>query len=164
MKIGTILTIAFNLTGAATASESSNLTGATTTLISVLNTWLDTKTEFQAPESRPQIEFVNIERAELLHDVADRSSGRIRGLYDSESEIIYLVEPWSPENPRDISVLLHEMVHHRQKSQHWYCEQAQEWRAYQIQAQWLAEQQIADGFYWPAILLQSSCAKRDIHP
>lgn len=164
MKIGLFFAVALKLTGAATALESGSLTSVSPALISELNTWLDTGTEFPASESRPQIEFVDIERAEVLHGVTDRYGGRIRGLYDSESETIYLVEPWSPDNPRDISVLLHEMVHHRQTGKHWYCEQAQEWRAYQIQAQWLAEQQIADGFFWPAILLLSSCTKRDIHP
>ena len=56
------------------------------------------------------------------------------------------------------------MVHHRQADLHWYCEQAQEWRAYKLQSQWLADQGLKDDFYWPAIVLKSSCTKRDIHP
>ncbi len=164
MKTGIFFALTLTLTGAASASESGNSSGVSPALLFELNAWLDAETEYRERDRRPLIEFVGAERGEDLRGVADRSGGRTRGLYDAEIETIYLVEPWSPDNPRDISVLLHEMVHHRQSGQHWYCDQAQEWRAYQIQAQWLAEQEIADGFYWPAVLLQSSCTKRDIHP
>jgi len=161
---GILFALAITLTGTASAAENENTHSVSPTLISELNTWLDTRTEFAKRADQPKIEFVGKEQAETLRGVADRSGGRTRGLYDAATETIYLTEPWSPENMRDISVLLHEITHHRQAGQHWYCEQAQEWRAYQIQAQWLEEHGIEVDFYWPAILLQSSCAKRDIHP
>lgn len=164
MKKGILFALALTLADTASASDSDNIQAVSSVLISELNTWLDAETEFEKRDSQPQIKLIEKELAENLRGVADRSDGRVRGLYDAETETIYLTKPWSPDNSRDISVLLHEMVHHRQAGQHWYCEQAQEWRAYQIQAQWLADQQIADDFYWPAILLKSSCAKRDIHP
>ena len=134
------------------------------TLLDRLNGWLDTHSEYAKPDQAPVIRLITQDEAALLHGVTDRSGGRIRGLYDASAATIYLTEPWSPDNPDDIGVLLHELVHHRQAGWHWYCEQAQEWRAYQIQADWLGAHGLDDGFYWPAILLQSSCAKRDIHP
>ncbi len=164
MNMGVFLAFTFCLSNAAFASDRDNIGAVPARLISELNTWLDTETEYREWDNQPLIKLIEAEQADKLHGVADRSGGRIRGLYDAEIETIYLTEPWSPDNPRDVGVLLHELVHHRQKERHWYCEQAQEWRAYQIQAQWLAERNIADGFYWPAILLQSSCAKRDVHP
>lgn len=164
MKKGILFALALTLANAASASDSGNSHGISPALMGALNTWLDAETEFEKKGSQPHIKLIGTELAESLHGVADYSGGRTRGLYNAETGTIYLTKPWSPGNPRDISVLLHEMVHHRQAGQHWYCQQTQEWRAYQIQAQWLAEHQIADEFYWPAILLQSSCAKRDIHP
>ncbi len=142
------------------AKTSANLTN----LADTLNTWLDAQTEYENPAAQPRIILVSPSQAAYLHGAADHSGGTLRGLYDDETETIYLVEPWSANDTRDVSVLVHELVHHRQSEQHWYCPQAQEWRAYQIQSQWLQEKQIEDDFYWPAIVLKSSCAKRDIHP
>lgn len=164
MEKGILFALAITLANAASATASDNIHGISPTLLDELNAWLDAETEFGRRDSPPRIKLVGLERAEDLRGAAERSGGRTRGLYDEETGTIYLTEPWSAGNRRDISVLLHEMVHHRQAGQHWYCQQAQEWRAYQIQAQWLGEQNIGDDFYWPAILLQSSCAKRDIHP
>jgi len=164
MKRGIILALALTLSNTAFALNNVDTNGIPPALVVELNAWLDAATEYPESDTRPQIEFVETEQAQRLRGVADLSGGRIRGLYDAETGTIYLTEPWSSENPRDISILLHEMVHHRQTKRHWYCPQAQEWRAYEIQAQWLAEQNIEDDFYWPAIMLQSSCAKRDIHP
>ncbi len=164
MEKSILFALALTLANAVSASASDDVHGISPTLLYELNTWLDAETEFDGRNSQPRITFVGVKLAEDLRGVADRSGGRTRGLYDNEVETIYLTEPWSARNRRDIGVLLHEMVHHRQSGQHWYCQQAQEWRAYQIQAQWLGERKIEDDFYWPAILLQSSCAKRDIHP
>ena len=164
MKTGAIIAIAFVLAGSADASDGDTVPRVSTALLSELNLWLDTETEYARRDDQPHIVFVGQDQAERLRGAEGRTDGLTRGLYDAAIETIYLTEPWSAEIPRDVSVLLHEMAHHRQAAQHWYCEQAQEWRAYQIQAQWLADQQIVNNFYWPAILLQSSCAKRDIHP
>ena len=164
MNKGILFALAITLANAASASANDEIHGISPTLLNELNTWLDAETEFGRNDSDPYIKFVEIEHAEELRGVADHSGGRTRGLYDEETSTIYLMKPWAANNRRDLSVLLHEMVHHRQSEQHWYCQQAQEWRAYQIQAQWLGDQNIENDFYWPAILLQSSCAKRDIHP
>lgn len=164
MKKGIIFVFTLFLTHTATASVDEDRQQVPNVLLAELNAWLDAETEYARRGSQPRIKFIGAEQAEYLHGVADRSGGRTRGLYNNETETIYLTAPWSASNRRDVSVLLHEMVHHRQSEHHWYCEQAQEWRAYQIQAQWMGEQNIDDRFYWPAILLQSSCAKRDIHP
>lgn len=134
------------------------------TLLDRLNGWLDANTEYRDVVPTPRIELISDAQVDHLHGTADVHGGRIRGLYEANHSVIYLTAPWSANDAFDVSVLLHELVHHRQTSLHWYCPQAQEWRAYQIQAQWLAERDVAADFYWPAIVLQSSCAKRDIHP
>lgn len=156
-------------TGAATAADTAapvaaNAAPVPAALLEKLAHWLDTRSEYDRPATAPRIVFVSAAAAMALHGVADRSGGRLRGLYDPDTLTIYLTEPWSADKPRDVAVLVHELVHHRQAGQHWYCPQAQEWRAYQLQSQWLRSRGILDAFYWPAIVLQSSCAKRDIHP
>ena len=164
MRSFDILVLAATLAGATCAAANDDARQISPEVLSDLNTWLDANVEYDRPDSNPQIKIVSPERILTLHGVPDRAGGPTLGLYDEITETIYLAEPWSADTLYDVSVLLHEMVHHRQAQQHWYCPQAQEWRAYQIQAQWLVEQDIEDEFYWPAILLQSSCAKRDIHP
>lgn len=164
MKKCISIALVITLANAVSASSSDDMHGIPPTLLHELNTWLDAETEFRKRINQPRIHWVGTAQAEVLRGATNHSDGRTRGLYDNKVETIYLTEPWTVRNPHDVSVLLHEMVHHRQSQQHWYCPQAQEWRAYQIQAQWLDEQNIDGGFYWPAILLQSSCTKHDIHP
>ena len=134
--------------------------------LGTLSGWLDGNAPYPRAASAPEILIVSAAEAARLHGAEDRHGGkRLRGLYDDATETIYLVAPWSPANPRDVSVLLHELVHHRQaQGGHWYCEQAQEWDAYTLQAEWLTEHGLEPGFYWPAIALASSCTRRDIHP
>jgi len=162
--VALLSTLAVLMTFPAMAKDPETRSAIPRTLLQDLDIWLDAETEFARHDRRPRIVIVDQSHAERLHGVADRSSGRTRGLYNPETETIYLAKPWSVTDQRDISILLHEMVHHRQSQEHYYCEQAQEWRAYQIQAQWLESQGLDNNFFWPAIVLQSSCTKRDIHP
>ena len=88
-----------------------------------------------------------------------------RGFYDIELGVIYIVKPWSPNNPQDVSVVLHELVHHRQQTaQHWYCPGAQELPAYRLQEKWLAERGLAVPINWVAVVLEAGCSRRDVHP
>ncbi|MEP6066963.1 MAG: DUF6647 family protein [Paracoccaceae bacterium] len=62
-------------------------------------------------------------------------------LYDDHSRTIYLPENWSPTSPADVSVLVHEMVHHVQNIQGemFICPEAREKPAYLAQSKWLEE-------------------------
>ena len=94
-----------------------------------------------------------------------RPSPHQRGFYDIELEVIYIVKPWSPQNPKDVSVVLHELVHHRQQTaQHWYCPGAQELPAYRLQEKWLAERGLTVPINWVAVVLEAGCSRRDMHP
>ena len=93
-----------------------------------------------------------------------RGLGRARGLYDPGTGTIALVRPWSPREAGDVSVLLHELVHHRQAALHHYCPAAEEPLAYRLQEAWLAERGLP--LDWPrlAIALAAGCTPHDIHP
>ena len=89
----------------------------------------------------------------------------IKGLIDMQEYKIILVSPWNSANLRNVSTLLHELIHFVQyRSKTWNCPREPEWEAYQLQAKWLKEQGIDNNFNWAQILIDSSCTVRDVHP
>jgi len=136
-------------------------------LVESLEAWLDRDGSYPAAKQRPTIQVVpSWHEVVASHEASrTRGDGRTRGLYDARHGTIYLVAPWDGSDPRDLSVLLHELVHHRQNhARHWYCVSEQEWDAYRLQEEWLAEYGLDSDFYWPAIALSASCTPHDIHP
>ncbi len=133
-------------------------------LIDELNHWIDTTTALPAADIPANIELVDSQDVIEPSEMASMIGSIPRGLYDPDTGTISLVRPWSAENPQDVAVLLHELVHHRQGGKHFYCEAAKEHAAYHVQKNWLAERELTLDVNWIAIVLASSCAARDIHP
>lgn len=139
------------------------------TLVARLETWIDDRIEHPRREHAPRIRLVGPGEAAARQGMVTLhpqglAHGRLRGLYDAERAEILLVRPWDPRNPEDVSVLLHELVHHRQVPHHWYCPAAQEPDAYRLQAAWLAEHGIEARVNWLSVVLEAGCTPRDIHP
>jgi hypothetical protein len=65
----------------------------------------------------------------------------IVALYDREKKTIYLPEGWTGRTPAELSVLVHEMVHHLQNlsGERYECPAAMEKPAYKAQAKWLEQ-------------------------
>jgi hypothetical protein len=137
-----------------------------TDLIRNIDTWLDARSDLSANALRPLIRFTDemTARATLGQTSHATSGGRPRGFYDEEARTIWLVRPWDHRDPRDVSVLLHELVHHRQSGRHWTCEGAKEWPAYKLQRAWLADLGLEPNVNWIAVVLESGCTARDKHP
>lgn len=135
-------------------------------LVAHLETWLDANTDLQRRAAAPTIEWVSPAKAAYLQGGAQAAKAETtRGLYDPDTQAIYLVQPWSARDPFDVSVLLHELVHHRQNGGgHWYCPGAQELDAYRTQEAWLAELGLEANVNWIAVILEAGCTPRDIHP
>ena len=133
-------------------------------LTAVLDLWLDENTDFEPPGIGPKVRVVSQSMATSLRGVSGSSHGRTRGLFDPQSSTIYLIQPWNPKNAHDVSVLLHELVHSRQVSRYYYCPGAQEEAAYRLQDAWLRERGLKANVNWIAVVLQSGCTPRDIHP
>ena len=135
-------------------------------LINHLDDWLDSNTDLPPRADPAEIRFVDKYSAAALS--ASKHSAdvdNLRGLYDSDSQTIWLVYPWNPLDPYNVSVLLHEQVHHRQaEAGHWYCPGAQELPAYRIQQEWLAQFGLEPNVSWIAVVLEAGCTPRDIHP
>lgn len=133
-------------------------------LAGILDTWLDEQSEYQRQNRPPDIRMTSSSVAVSLRGVAGTGHGRTRGLYDDETSTIYLVQPWNPKDPDDASILLHELVHHRQAPYHFYCPGAQEEMAYRLQDRWLGERGLEAKVNWIAVVLEAGCSRRDVHP
>ena len=79
---------------------------------------------------RPQ-DATNLERGTTPQQVV--------ALYDDAGRTIYLPEDWTGNTPAELSVLVHEMVHHLQNLGHvtFECPQQRERLAYDAQEAWL---------------------------
>jgi len=139
---------------------------STEDLVDHLERWLDRRSDWPRRAEVPDIRWIGEARAASLS--AERNaahSGRARGFYDPDNQTIFLVRPWSARNPEDVSVLLHELAHHRQaEAGHWYCPGAQELPAYRLQEAWLADLGLKADINWIAVVLEAGCTPRDFHP
>lgn len=135
-------------------------------LVTHLEGWLDTNTKLARRGTGPSVRLVSPSHLARLSPMrAANDAIHTRGLYDPSSETIWLVRPWNAKNPYDVSVLLHELAHHRQAEQgHWYCPGAQELPAYRLQQAWLNELGLKPNVNWVAVILEAGCTPRDIHP
>jgi hypothetical protein len=64
---------------------------------------------------------------------------KVLSLYRVDNKTIYLPPEWTGQTPAELSVLVHEMVHHLQNLSHanFACPQAREKIAYEAQEKWL---------------------------
>lgn len=130
-----------------------------------LEAWLDRNSIYPRREGPLVIRLVDARQAAQIEPALGFADARRRGLYLPELATILLVAPWKSHDPVDVSVLLHELVHHRQVgARHWYCEGQQELPAYRLQQRWLAERGLDIRVNWTAVVIESGCVRRDIHP
>jgi hypothetical protein len=123
------------------------------TLLTAMVTWLSVNLGMPAIYDHPRIELVS---PEAMHAVryggADRPARsalqaarpdrlpEVEALYDDATRTIYLNKRWTGRTPAELSVLVHEMVHHLQSvaGLKYECPAAREKPAYAAQKQWLA--------------------------
>jgi hypothetical protein len=124
-------------------------------LLSAIATWLEDIFGLAAAGDPPRVEFTTPARITAMrygplasglqatpsdHRGTIGAGHSVVAVYDDSRQTIYLPEGWSAASPADISVLVHEMVHHVQaRAQHkYYCPQEREKLAYEAQERWLA--------------------------
>jgi hypothetical protein len=122
------------------------------TVLAAIAAWLSDN--FDLPRTdQPRVEFVSPTRIAAFRyrgfaqtqtaggdDRAMHDAGRETvAVYDDATRTIYLPEGWSGATPHELSVLVHEMVHHLQnRAQLRYeCPQEREKLAYAAQERWL---------------------------
>ena len=123
-------------------------------LLKTISAWLSSEFDLPSVDEPPAIAFASERRMVGLRyrDVpSDRSSSGsdhayltgersdIVAVYDDEARTIYLPEGWSGKAPGELSVLVHEMVHHIQNvaGLRFACPEEREKTAFEAQERWL---------------------------
>jgi hypothetical protein len=150
-------------------------------LLKMITDWLVSNFDLPATSHYPNVKLVSpMKMAALRHrqGIADKSPPRtaelndgapldngdgILALYDDSNQTILLPEGWRGSTPGELSVLVHEMVHHLQNVAHlkFECVEARERAAYEAQERWLelfgrnlADELEIDPF---TVLVRSTC-------
>jgi hypothetical protein len=123
-------------------------------LLTLLVTWLSVTAGLPPVYEHPRILFVapaqmaelRLARVELgspaesgSQATAAEMSDSLHAIYDDVERTIYLPAGWRLSSPRDLSLLVHELVHHLQNAGglSYDCPAAREKPAYRAQARWL---------------------------
>lgn len=94
--------------------------------LTTIAAWLSFNLMLPPVYEHPRVEFASLAKVEAYYDDATRT--------------IYLPKGWTGRSPAELSVLVHEMVHHVQNvaGLSYACSEEREKIAYAAQRQWLA--------------------------
>ena len=118
-------------------------------LLTAIVVWLSANFDLPAIHDHPRVEFAPPAKIVALryNGLAGRpldTSGtagqtRVVAVYNHATRTIYLPEGWTGTTPAELSVLVHEMVHHLQNvgKLKFECPQEREEVAYRAQERWL---------------------------
>ena len=117
-------------------------------LLTAMALWLSANFPLPVSLDHPRIQFVSA--AEMIaplnkyplqrNDVsASEISSDIVSLYSNQSKTIFLLNGWEGKTPAELSILVHEMVHHLQNvgQLKFACPEEREELAYKAQESWL---------------------------
>ena len=110
-------------------------------LLTAIVLWLSINFPLPANLNHPGIKFVSA--AEMIAQrtgvSASEISSDIVALYSNESKTIYLMDGWTGKTPAELSILVHEMVHHLQNvgQLKFACSEEREELTYKAQDDWL---------------------------
>ena len=110
-------------------------------LLNLIAMWLSENFDLPQKYDRPRVEFVPAGHITALRLGALQSSSQreVVAVYLDERKTIYLAESWTGKTPAELSILVHEMVHHLQNlgERTFLCPEARERLAYDAQEKWL---------------------------
>jgi hypothetical protein len=117
-------------------------------LLTALMTWLSSNFDLPAVNHHPEIKFVSqqemvaVRFAGLVPNATSElnAASEIVALYDDRTKTILLSDRWKGDAPAELSVLVHELVHHMQNlaQLRYPCPEAREAIAYAAQEKWLS--------------------------
>lgn len=111
-------------------------------LLTLIVTWLALNCGIPANYNHPSIQYLP---AAEIHQIryGDKAKGYwpVIAVYDGDNDRILLPADWTPVSPVDVSVLVHEMVHHLQNKAalRYACSEEREALAYAAQEKWLVQ-------------------------
>lgn len=113
-------------------------------LVTALAAWVASELDFPPVAELPSIRFASHEFLIELRHSASASEATFHpsdtvAVYDDRDGTIYLPDGWTGRTPAELSVLVHELVHHLQSKtgQRFACGAEREKAAYEVQRQWL---------------------------
>jgi hypothetical protein len=143
-------------------------------LLTVMMTWLSSNFDLPAVHHLPEIKYVSQQEmvaarfAGLVPTMTSEinAASELVSLYEDRTRTILLSDRWKDDAPAELSILVHELVHHMQNlAQLTYpCPEAREAIAYAAQEKWLNlfGQGLASAFELDPLTLKvrSSCMFR----
>ena len=110
-------------------------------LLTVIMTWLSSSLDLPPAPEQPAIKLVaQEEMVRMRYGAAAAAQGReVVALYDDKTKTVLLSNGWTGGTPAEVSVLVHELVHHLQNMAQlkYDCPAAREALAYAAQERWL---------------------------
>jgi hypothetical protein len=115
-------------------------------LVKLATGWVAADLGLPMPETLPRVAFADeatmrIIRASVegIPAVATTPEAEVLGMYDTSSGTIFLPLGWTGQSPAEMSILVHEIVHHLQtlSDERFGCPAEREKRAYEVQGRWL---------------------------
>ncbi len=110
-------------------------------LLTAIVTWLSINFGLPATDDHPAIEFRSASQiADSRYGTMQRHmQPEIIAAYDDATRTILLPDDWAANTPADLSILVHEMVHHLQNvaKLQYECPASREKDAYRAQEAWL---------------------------
>lgn len=111
-----------------------------TALMTAMVAWLAANFDLPAIHHHPRLVFVPTGQIAEVRYAGQRAHRReVLAVYHDKTATIYLSDTWTGETPPDLSILVHELVHHLQHVAKikYDCPAARERLAYAAQDQWL---------------------------
>ncbi len=112
-------------------------------LLTAVVTWLSINFGLTAIYDHPQVELQpQMQITKLRYGADHMADGRaVVAVYDDKAASILLSRDWTGRTPAELSILVHEMVHHLQNKAGltYPCPAARETLAYAAQAKWLSQ-------------------------
>ena len=110
-------------------------------LLITIVTWLSVNFGLPPDYDLPNIAYLpSTEISQIRYSgIAPEKRREVLAIYDDSTETIFLINGWAGRSPADLSVIVHEMVHHLQNRARlrFECETAREELAYAAQDAWL---------------------------
>jgi hypothetical protein len=138
-----VLAVALTGPGTAAAADWSARGLPIADLTAAVAAWVADELGAPAPAALPRIEFADAERMHRLRYGAESGAAptlSVVALYDDAAGTIFLPQDWTGSTPAEMSILVHEMVHHLQNTSGrvFDCPGAREAEAFDLQERWLA--------------------------
>ena len=123
-------------------------------LLTAIVLWLSANFDLPAIHEHPRVELVPASAIASLrykglagwqmqgpHATSQAGQREVVSVYDDRTKSIYLRDDWTGSTPAELSVLVHEMVHHLQNvgKLKFECPQNREELAYKAQDKWLKQ-------------------------